>query len=120
MASKRTETRFQRDETVARGLQRFAALQHKQAAQAANALRDPAESIHRIRLTFKFLRALLKLTRVVTGERFSRYENARLRQAALALSPWRDATVIEQTLHKLSERMPKESRQVMHDAVLQW
>ena len=120
MASKRTETRFQREETVAHALQRLASRQRAQAEQAVRAFRDPAETIHKVRLTFKFLRALLKVTRAVTGERFSRSENARLRQAALALSPWRDATVIEQTLTKLGERMPKGPRQVMRDAVLQW
>jgi CHAD domain-containing protein len=60
------------------------------------------EAVHRARTSIKKARAALRLLRPALGRRRFRHENAALRRAAHALTPWRDATVLLRTLDELS------------------
>jgi CHAD domain-containing protein len=64
---------------------------------------DRTEDIHQVRVQCKRLRALLRLLKPVTDEGLIARENARLRDAARALSEFRDAYVAGETLKRVFE-----------------
>jgi CHAD domain-containing protein len=59
------------------------------------------KAVHRARTSIKKARAAARLLRPSLGRRQFRRENAALRRAAQALTPWRDATVLLGTLDEL-------------------
>lgn len=112
-----TALQFRPDEDLAVALQRLVASQRQEAEKWAKRTDRPVEAVHRIRLTLKFLRALLKLAHDATGTRFYRQENARLQKAARALSPWRDATVIGHTVKKVGRKLSAKHRRIIRAAL---
>ncbi len=63
-------------------------------------------AVHQARKRIKEVRALLRLTRELTGERFYQKQNRSLRAIARALAPMRDAAVLLATWQKLREALP--------------
>ncbi|MGA2052581.1 MAG: CHAD domain-containing protein [Opitutales bacterium] len=62
---------------------------------------DRTEDIHQVRVQCKRLRALMRLLRPVADRAVLSHENARLRDAARALSDFRDAFVAGETLKRV-------------------
>lgn len=79
----------------------------KAAAELSSASTDEArhEAVHDVRKRLKKLRALLRLVRPGNG-RVYRAENARLRDAARALSAVRDRTALIESLDALAPHIP--------------
>ncbi|WP_421620765.1 CHAD domain-containing protein [Alkalilimnicola ehrlichii] len=65
---------------------------------------DPHEAVHQARKRFKELRALLRLFRPTLGRKRAQAENAWYRDQARALSGYRDAQAVLETVDALSER----------------
>ena len=94
---------LRRNEGVRAGLLRLArrmtrdALQHVEHPKNA----DRTEDIHQVRVLCKRLRALLRLLKPVSNRKALELENARIRDAARALSEFRDAFVAGETLKRV-------------------
>lgn len=97
--------RFEAGEAVPEGLRRIAREELTSAAgglrQATARTRDDA--IHEARKSVKKVRVILRLMRGELGRTYT-VENRRLRNVALRLSAYRDATVMIETLDQLRER----------------
>ena len=91
-------------ERPAQGLARVAI---EQMDLATRVLRPPVDDrdIHRARQSFKRLRAIVRLLKPMLGGRAKSLHVA-LRQAGRALSPCRDASVIQTTLNQLNIHPP--------------
>lgn len=120
MASKRSYPRFKRDESTVVALERLTATQVLKAESLVKSLVPQEQVVHGVRLAFKFLRAMLRLSREALGPAFVRRENARLRKAALSLSLWRDEKVVRDTLTELGDEMSELSHAAVEDALRQW
>jgi CHAD domain-containing protein len=100
---KKLDVSLRADEPLGAGLQRIteelieSIADHNGAAQE-----EIGEHIHNVRTTIKRLRALLRLIRPITGDKFFDTENERLRRAARRLAVARDVEVARQTLKNLS------------------
>jgi CHAD domain-containing protein len=94
---------LRRKEGVRAGLIRLArrltrdALQHIEHPKSL----DRTEDIHQVRVQCKRLRALLRLLKPVSDRKALEQENARIRDAARALSAFRDAFVAGETLKRV-------------------
>ncbi len=95
---------LRRKEGVRAGLLRLArrltrdALQH---IEHPKSVLDRTEDIHQVRVLCKRLRALLRLLKPVSDRKALAQENARIRNAARALSEFRDAFVAGETLKRV-------------------
>ena len=70
---------------------------------------DPAEGIHEARKDVKKIRSALRLIRHEIGDEVWRRENDRYRDAARALSSFRDAEIMVEALDGLAERFGPEA-----------
>jgi len=99
--------RLQSGEPVPVGLRRLAREELDSAVallRQANA-RTLDDAIHEARKSVKKVRAILRLMQVELGPTYTR-ENRRLRDLARRLSPYRDATVMVETLDHLRKHLP--------------
>jgi len=97
--------RFKDHETVTDGIKRIALEQLEKAIeQTKPGIRNPEEAIHDVRVSFKKLRALLRLARVKKNDDAFARENACYRDAGRRLSEVRDATAMVSAFDKLTER----------------
>jgi CHAD domain-containing protein len=75
--------------------------------------RNRAEDLHEVRVTIKYLRAILRLVHPTLSNAFFKRENARLRGAAKRLAPLRDIAVarstIRKALNKLADRKDRDA-----------
>src|SRR5690349_6256341 len=95
------------DESVRDGLVRVSSgIIQNALACIAQPCRTRAEDLHQVRLTFKRLRALLRLVQPVIGKEYFKQENRRLRGIADRLARFRDTTVSHQTLARLAANLP--------------
>jgi CHAD domain-containing protein len=110
------------EETLRDGLQRYAAGQYDDAiARLAGPAGERQAAIHETRKSLKRLRALLRLLRPSLGVRYQA-ENARLREIAARLAPYRDADAMLELLEVLHKTQPELLDQRMYTqahAVLQ-
>lgn len=114
---KQSQLQFKPDETPKAGVQRLVAAQRSQAEAFLADTKHPAKAIHQVRLRLKFLRALLRLSRELTGEQFYKRENTRLKKAAAALSAWRDVTVVCSILQGLSKELEPSHRPALQAVI---
>jgi CHAD domain-containing protein len=99
----KSSLRFHRHENVRDGLGRVCnELIERACARIVRPGRDRTEDLHRVRVTIKRLRALLRLIRPVISRTIFEEENERLKKAARRLSPYRDAAVFRKTLKDLA------------------
>lgn len=97
--------RFKEHETVPDGIKRIALeLIDKAIEQTKPQNKNRDKAIHDTRVTFKKLRALLRLTRVKHNVETFSHEDACFRDAGRCLSPVRDTTAMIEALDKLTER----------------
>ena len=97
--------RFKEHETVPDGIKRIALeLIDKAIEQTKPQIKNRDKVIHDTRVTFKKLRALLRLTRVKNNAETFRHEDAYFRDAGRRLSRVRDTTAMIEALDKLTER----------------
>lgn len=97
------------DETLAESLKRIACEQVRHAqASLANQEADLDERIHDARVSFKKLRAVLRLARYELGNETFKRENHFYRDAGRRLSTVRDTAAIVEILSKLSDRFADE------------
>jgi CHAD domain-containing protein len=95
------------DESVRDGLVRVSSRIIQNALVCiAQPCRNRAEDLHQVRLTFKRLRALLRLVQPVIGKGYFKQENRRLKRIADRLARFRDTTVSYQTLAALAAHLP--------------
>jgi CHAD domain-containing protein len=98
--------RFQRSESVSRGVKRIAREQLKRAlADIQNEDLDRHEAVHQVRKRFKKIRGLIRLVRPAFEKTYQR-ENARLRDAARNLSAVRDAQSLIEGFDRLVSSLP--------------
>ena len=99
--------RLRTRESAAAGIGRIVIEQMDQALRQVRSVPKPAnETIHKVRVCFKRIRAALRLIRDDLGPELFELENFAFRDAARHLAPTRDAAVLVHTLRKLAERFP--------------
>ncbi len=104
---KKAEYQFHPDEAVGEGLARIAGTLIESALTRIQQPRtNRAEDVHQVRLTLKWLRAVLRLIRPVIPETDFKQETERLKKAAERLAFSRDLTVARQTVGKLRRELP--------------
>ena len=97
--------RFKEHETVPDGIKRIALeLIDKAIEQTNPQVKNRDKVIHDTRVTFKKLRALLRLTRVKHNAETFKHEDACFRDAGRCLSHVRDQAAMIEALDKLTER----------------
>lgn len=97
--------RFKEHETVSGGIKRIALeLIDKADEQTKPEVKNRDKAIHDIRVTFKKLRALLRLTRMRDNAEIFRHEDTCFRDAGRRLSEVRDTTAMIEALDRLNER----------------
>lgn len=97
--------RFKEHETVPDGIKRIALeLIDKTIEQTKPQVKNRDKAIHDTRVTFKKLRALLRLTRVKHNAETFKHEDACFRDAGRCLSRVRDQAAMIEALDKLTER----------------
>ncbi len=95
--------RFNDDETVSDGIKRIAREQlDKAVAHTKPEVKNRDEAIHDARVSFKKVRALLRLARVKNNDDVFARENACYRDAGRRLSEVRDATAMIEAFDKLT------------------
>ncbi len=117
--SDNSSLRFRRDESVRDAFVRICdELIERGCARITRPGRDRTEDLHRVRVTIKRLRALLKLVRPVISRALFEEENRRLKNAAGRLSPYRDSAVSRKTLKDLAgTRCNRKTREALDLAV---
>ena len=99
--------RFKEHETVPDGIKRIALeLIDKTIEQTKPQVKNRDKVIHDTRVTFKKLRALLRLTPVKHNAETFKHEDACFRDAGRCLSRVRDQAAMIEALDKLTERYP--------------
>jgi CHAD domain-containing protein len=71
---------------------------------------NPARDAHQTRVALKALRAIFRLVRPVLPKGVYQRENARLREAAKNLGPFRDAAVLRRTLKEAQAKVSLDQR----------
>jgi CHAD domain-containing protein len=117
---------FKSDEPANKGIRRIVREQlrkaRKELEELAAAIRSGGkndEPVHSIRKRFKRLRAVCRLVRAETGEKWYKSQNTRFRDAGRPLTEVRDAKILIDTLDKLLENSaaqanPDELQPVRH------
>ncbi len=77
--------------------------------------KDPVCSVHEMRKNFKRIRAVLRLVRKETGEKFYQRENIRFRDVGRLLAPVRETTVHINTLETLYELFSSKIDKPLYD-----
>jgi CHAD domain-containing protein len=96
---------FKDHETVSNGIKRITLEQlDKAVEQTKPEIKNRDEAIHDARVTFKKLRALLRLARAKSNGDIFRHENACYREAGRRLSQVRDTTAMIEALDELTKR----------------
>lgn len=97
--------RFKEHETVSSGIKRIALeLIDKAVEQTQSGVTNQDKAIHHMRVTFKKLRTLLRLTRLKNNAEIFTHEDACFRDAGRRLSEVRDTTAMIEALDRLTER----------------
>lgn len=102
--------KLRRQHGVGKELRRVAGLEVRLAAQSLRQASDPAKAVHDARRRIKRVRAVVRLLRPTLGESWYDRENSPLRLIARELGPGRDAAVLIQTLDRLIDQSPRESK----------
>ena len=106
---KKAEYQFHSGETVREGLVRIVGTLIESAlARIQQPHTHRAEDVHQVRLTLKWLRAVLWLIRPVISEADFKQETERLKKAAERLAFSRDLTVARQTVGRLLRALPEQ------------
>ena len=97
---------FRRRETVRAGLVRIAdSLIGEAVERIQQPFRNREEDLHQVRVSIKYLRAILRLVQPTLGNAFFKRENARLGSAAKRLAPLRDIAVARSTIRKALKKL---------------
>jgi len=103
---KTTGLTFRRDESTRAGVLRITdGLIRAALHRARHHSSDPEDVVHFLRTTTKRLRALLQLIRPVIAKTAFEREDARLKRIAIRLAPFRDRTVVLETLRAFVPRL---------------
>lgn len=100
--------RFEGHETVPEAVKRIALEQSQKALEQLKSPRSRDDAIHDARVSFKKLRALLKLIRDGLGKGVYQQENIGYRDAGRRLASVRDSAALLESLDKLAERFDEQ------------